>query len=286
MGRILLFRPADAPATIDEAFYTTLNDLALESNLVVVETGQILPADLTPETRLVVLTGEPGNLKELVDAAPRIRFFSLTSISLDDIPNLISLHTSALRPDQIDFLAGFIAATTTEHWRIGVISLENSTSQQAFTNGAVFFCGLCRPPIPPFEQYPLTATIPTSADWQSALDSLLAKGAELQTVYVAPGAESEALFNALSQNGLRVISTQPAPQGLSEHWIVSLIPTYPVAILKSMWSSLISADAATPVFPVSLFQNVNSAYFTIGRQRLAQELLLDLESGAVSTGIQ
>ncbi len=286
-ARVLVFTSKDNPPSVDESLRSTLSELAQQSHLSLVETGQISSQDLTADTRLIVLFSEPANLKDLLDAAPQKRFLALTESSQAGAPNLISLKKTNLRPDQVDFLAGFIAASSTKDWRMGVISLENTTSERAFTNGAVFFCGLCRPPFPPFEQYPLTATISGGAgNWQSAVDGMLAKGAELKTTYVAPGAESEALFTYLAGKDIQIISTQPMPQGLNDHWLVSLIQQDPSTSLKTMWASLISPDPATAIFPGAIFQNVNAAIFSSGRQRLAQNLIDDLENGVVSTGIQ
>ena len=286
-SHILVYNSPETSANNADSIQTTINELAGQSNLEEIKISQIDPADLTPETRLVVLFAEPYNLKDLLDAAPRMRFLALIQTSLENAPNLVTLQTANLRPDQIDFLAGFIAASSTPDWRIGVISLQDSTSELAFTNGAVFFCGLCRPPFPPFVQYPLTATISGGAgNWQAAIDSMFTEGAEVRTIYVAPGAESEALFNFLAEKGINIISTQPPPQGLGDHWLVSLIQADVATSLKTMWASLISPDPATPIFPSSIFQNVNAANFSTGRQRLAQNLLDDLENGVVSTGIQ
>jgi hypothetical protein len=284
---ILIYVSPEASTNITDPIQNTLSELSKQSNLEVVKTSQINPADLTPETRLVVLFAEPSNLKDLLNAAPRLRFLALTQTNLEGAPNLVTLQTSNLRPDQIDFLAGFIAASSTPDWRIGVLAPEDSTSIRAFTNGAVFFCGLCRPPFPPFQQYPLTATISGGPEnWQAAVDGLLAEGAELYTIYVAPGAESEALFKFLAEKKINIISTQPAPQGLSDRWLVSLIQADSATSLKTMWASLISPDPATPIFPSSIFQNVNHAIFSSGRQKLALNMLSDLENDAVSTGIQ
>jgi hypothetical protein len=203
--------------------------------------------------------------------------------------NLTSISPQGTGPDEIAFVAGYIAAVVTPEWRVGVISTSDTPSgvaaRNGFLNGVTYFCGLCRQTYPPFYEYPLYVELPagsTQAEWQAAADVLRDKF--VKTVYVSPEASSEALLNYLDQSGVGIIANDLPPAALQSHWVASVQSDY-LQALQDLWTELLNGNSGLNV-PASIQLNaVNPDLFSPGRQRLVQDLLQDLQAGYVDTGV-
>ena len=224
--------------------------------------------------------GDPLSLAEANPQAP----FMLVGVSPDAAlpPNAVALDFSGASPENRAFLAGYIAALATADWRVGVIA-DDPALVEAFRQGAVYFCGLCRPAYPPFAAYPAYAEIPggASADvWYSAFAAFSEQGVE--TVYIAPPLlEEEIPVTLLPDTDFRLITESPPPDALSARWLASVYPDVPSAF-DAAWDALLSGERGQRL-PVPLtFAVGNPEWFSEGRQRLARQVADALAEGAVS----
>jgi len=270
---------------------TTLNDIITAAGLRWQVRQQLTQNDLVPALRLVVVVPPDPGLAKLVASAPDTQFLALSIPGLEAAPNLTSIGANGDRADQQGFIAGVIAAMLSADWRVGVISLSDTIDGHAartgFLNGVVYFCGLCRPAHPPFYEYPLYIELPSTAstvEWQEAANYMVDHQAA--TVYVYPGAGDESMLSILATAKVNIISSGDPPQAAHSSWVVSLT-TDPLPLIQSQVEGLLDGSLSggqSLVVPVQ-FTQTNQTLFTPGKQRLAGQILSDLQAGFIDTGV-
>lgn len=268
------------------AMQKNLSDLAAQDGLTFEMVTDLTSLHLSPETRLVVaLPPDPG-IANLAQANPQTQFLAIGIPGVQVADNLSRIGSDGNRPDQQGFLAGYLAAVITQDWRVGIIGRSDTPAGKAanngFANGVTFFCGLCRPAYPPFIQYPIFIDLSTVADPQAAVDALVSNAVE--TVYVAPEADSDALRDLLAQAGLQIIASDaPSPQ-IADRWVAG-ISTDEMGAVRQIWPRLLSGEGGLDLStPLALVER-NAALFSLGRQGLVDKLLSDLLAGYVDSGV-
>lgn len=284
-----------APPGHDEAMVEHLGDLlaglAESEGLRFQTVSSLNPAELHEGIKLVVaLPPDPG-ISELAVASPETQFLVINNPDLKAGVNISTVNATGNNPDQIGFAAGYLAAVITTDWRVGVLSEqdtpEGNEAQQGYTNGVIFFCGLCRPVYPPFPipGYPLSAQLTDTSsetEWQTAIGNLQIWN--VGTVFVDPEIANEDLYQALADAGMNIIGTGEPPPGLKDHWVASIGAGDPIETVGSLWSDLIQGEGGVQVdLPITL-QNVNPDLLSSGREALVEEMLGELSQGYIDTG--
>ncbi len=287
---VLLAAPRSDPA-LRSSVQAELNDPITQAGLRWEVRQQLGEEDLVPELKLVVaLPPDPG-LAQLAAAAPSTQFVAYGVPGLDPAPNLTIIASESIAADQQGFIAGVIAAMLSADWRVGVISISDTvdgrSARTGFLNGAIYFCGLCRPVHPPFYEYPLYSELPTtatSAEWQEAANYMVDHMVE--TVYVYSQAGDEAMLSILSQAKLNIISSGAPPPSVASSWVVSL-GSDPLLVLQNQVKGLLDGSASGgQVLSVPIqFTHLNPALFSPGKQKLAGQVLADLQAGYIDTGV-
>jgi hypothetical protein len=268
-----------------------LNDIVTEQGYRWQVRQQLTQDDLISALRLVVAVPPDPGLAQMAASAPDTQFLALGIPGLEAAGNLTLIGVAGERPDQEGFIAGVIAAMLAPDWRVGVISLsdtvEGRSARSGFLNGVEYFCGLCRPIHPPFYEYPLYIELPstaTTAEWQEAANYMVDHYA--QTVYVYPGAGDESMLSTLATAGVNIISSGESPSTITESWVASLT-TNPLPLILSQVEGLLAGDISggqSLAVPIQ-FTNINPALFTPGKQRLAEQILSDMQAGYIDTGV-
>jgi hypothetical protein len=292
-GLVILLASADALPSQVEQTQAALTTLAGQTGLLFETRTKLETQDLTPDVRLVVIlppaAESVAQIPAWIATAPTAQFLVIGIAGLPSAPNLHVLGSQGARPDQQGFIAGYLAAVITWDWRVGVITVSNTTAGkaagQAFINGVVYFCGLCRPSYPPFLQYPIYAEVSAGVgqnEWQPIADMLIQNA--IKTVYVAPGAGDEALLAYLAQAGINLIGSQPAPQAQRGQWVAS-IQADPIPLIQKLWPDLLSGSAeAILSMPITLSE-INPALVSPGRQSYTQKTLDELLAGYIDSGV-
>jgi len=286
-----------APEGADEGQVNALNQI-LTGLIVSDESGwrlQVLPTldpgDLA-DVRVVVAVPPATNLADLAAAAPDTQFLALGIPGVGPAANLSVIGGQGERPDQAAFLAGFVAASITPDWRVGVVVEPGSVSGKAtslgFANGVKYFCGLCRPAYPPFPRsgYPLVVEVAPGAaanQWQEQITNLQAW--QVQTVFVQPQVAQQALLEDLANAGMKFILTGALPEGLRPHWVASLGSGDLLLEVYSVWEQLVAGKGGQDVSLPLGFSAVNPDFLSPGKQGLAEEMLKDLLMGLIHTGV-
>jgi hypothetical protein len=285
-----------APAGDDQAYaggrlQTALNDIVTGQGLRWQVRQSLSMDDLTSALRLVVAVPPDPGLSELTSNAPETQFLALGIPGLEPAPNLTVFDADGNQPDQHGFIAGVIAAMLAPDWRVGVISLSDTTegrsARTGFLNGVEYFCGLCRPLHPPYYAYPLTFELPSTAstaEWQEAANYMVDHFA--QTVYIFPEAGDENMLSVLANAGVNTISSGEPPEAVASNWVVSL-DADPLPIIKDLVQGLLdgSLTGGQSLFVPIQFTHINPDLFTPGKQRLGDQILSDLQNGYIDTGV-
>ena len=288
-GLVILVAGPQADAQQTQLFQQVLAELAAQEGLRFETRPALSLAELDASVRLVVaLTPDPG-LGSLAAAQTQVQFLAVGIPGLPLGPNLSAIASDGDRSDRQGFLAGYLAAVITADWRVGVISRSDlpagSAARLAFSNGAVFFCGLCRPAYPPFNQYPVVAELASGAgqaEQQAAADVLIASA--VKTVYVFPGAGDAFLLQYLAQSGIALIGgPAPAPE-IQAQWAASIRSDLEAA-LRQAWPDLLAGKGGFSLQPALVLENVNESLLSLGRQRLVNKIKADLELDYVDTGV-
>ena len=242
---------------------------------------------LQGDVRLVVALPPASNLMELVAAAPQVRFVSLNVQGVVPAGNLTVIGGQGGRPNQQGFMAGYIAAMMTEEWRVGILSVsDSSASQQArtgFLTGVPFFCGLCRQEFPPFYEYPIfaeAATGATSEQWQAAADVLV--NTAVETVYLGPGVADPALMDYLAQGGVNIIGSSSPNESVRANWIISVQPDLLQGFTDAL-PRLLAGEVLGEISTLLVLTDINTDLLSEGRLAHIQEILGDLQSGIIAT---
>jgi hypothetical protein len=288
-GLVILVSPAEVDAYWEAVLQPVLAELAAQEGLQF-ETRQTIQAgEIDERVRLVVVLSPDPGISGLAASRPTVQFVAVGIADIAPGANISVIAGHGDRADRQGFLAGYLAAVITTDWRVGVISRSDTpdgkAARQAFINGAVFFCGLCRPAYPPFNQYPLYAELPAGAspaDQQAAAGVLL--GGAVKTVYVAPGAGDLSLLQYLAQAGINLIAGVAPPDELGSQWVATL-RTDLAAALRQAWPDLMAGKGGLDFEPPLVIENINESLLSVGRQRLVEKTLSDLEIDYIDTGI-
>ncbi|MFM8320541.1 MAG: hypothetical protein ACKOC5_06455 [Chloroflexota bacterium] len=266
-----------------------LGELAAKHGLQFKTLTELSGQQLGPEVRVAVALAPDFGLQSLANANPGVQFLALGVPGIEPGVNVSVVTGGGARPDEAAFVAGYLAALITQDWRVGVISRGDSPAGKAarngFLNGAVFYCGLCRPALPPFVQYPVFVDLAegqSGAEAQAAAGPLIANA--VQTVYVAPGAGDAALVEYLAGQGLRVIGGETPPPAAAGQWVATLRADETGALQQAVERLLNGETGFTIASPLGI-SAVNPGLLSGGRQRLVDNLLADLLAGYIDTGV-
>jgi hypothetical protein len=286
---VILVAPPGAEAGLVAELTDTLTELTGSESLDFEVLQTISQQELPANVRLVIsLPPDPG-LANLAGSAPQTQFLGISIPGLDPATNLSVISSEVISPDQIGFLAGYLAAVVAPEWRVGAISTsdtpEGVSYRQGFLNGVIFFCGLCRQNYPPFNTYPLYVEAPsgsTPQEWQNAGNLLINQA--VQTAFIAPGVGDENLLEQLAGADINLIGTMPPADSLKEHWIATISGDMPSA-LEAIWPDLIAGKGGISQPANLTITNINPDLFSEGRQRLVDNLISELSNGFIDTGV-
>lgn len=285
---LLIASPEGDQTQVDELQFT-LSELSNAEGFRFQVRPTLTIGELTPDVRIVVVVPPFSGLTDLAVSAPQTQFVGVDIPGLEPTGNLSVIGPDGAAPDQMGFLAGYIAAVVTTDWRIGTISTSDSPAgignRNGFLNGAVFFCGFCNPTYPPFYEYPIYVELhsgATPAEWQVLADTI--KDNYVETVYIAPSADGDELLAYLAGAGINLIGGVTPPDDIRRNWI-GTVHSDATGALQQIWPDLVTGNGGFRL-PIALkISNMNEDLFSPGRQRLVEQIRLDLQNGFIDTGI-
>ncbi len=285
----IAFLPADVDQEFASQVLGAFGALAEEHGMVFHQEGTWNENLLSAQVRAVAFIREAPDLRELAPRFPDIHFFLVDVYGAEAGDNVSLIGALGSRPDRQGFIAGYLAAVITHDWRVGIITQADTTSGKAarlgFQNGAIFYCGLCRPVYPPYFQYPVFAEIPSTAndiEQRNAVDVLLANA--VQSVYVYPTWGNRVIIPYLVENGVQVIGAIDPPSGMEAHWVATIRPDWEAAIRRA-WENFMQQGLGMDLEPPIVILNRNAQWFSPGKQQLVEKILTELLQGWIETGV-
>jgi hypothetical protein len=266
-----------------------LGELASSESLSFESVEEFPPEKLHAGLRLLVaLPPDPG-VAELAALAQPTPLLAVDIPGLPAAENLTVIGAQGGRPDQLGFIAGYLAAVVNGESRIGAVvpagTPEGKAARLGFLNGATFYCGLCRPNYPPFIQYPIVVELDEGAGEagaQQAAQTMLENAVEVAFVY--PFAGNEAVLKALAEVGINLIGGASPNPAWQPRWVASIRPNL-TAALRLLLPALLKGEAAAgPVTPWAI-RDANPDNLSPGRQSLVEAMLAELEAGFIGTGV-
>jgi len=278
-GKVLLVAPPEAGTDLAESARAALADLSGAAKLVLETRPSLLPEEVRPEFKIIVLLQNPPNLPALLAAAPQAQFAVLGNIELEAKGNLSVIRQ---REEVRSFLGGYIITLVAPDWRsLGLVPAAPAQLQDAFINGGRYWCGRCIPLYPPVVSFPLVVAQPDgtgAAGWQSALGSQ--QKSVLAGIYLSSGAQSPELLKTLFAQKLLLLGTQTPAAEIRSRWVATL-RFDPIPALQKLWPGLLAGKGAQTAEASLSWTDVNDALFTPGKQRLAHSTLAGVLDGSI-----
>lgn len=280
-SKVLLVTGEGSGALVDAAAVKALlTELAAPAKWVVEERKALQPADLNAQVKVAVLLAQPANLAELMAASPITQFILITAA---DVPARGTLSVVRANPEHLAFVAGFIATIISPDWRsAGLLADQPKTLLEAFQNGGRWFCGRCAPNFAPVVFFPVGAAVPAGSGLavaQTAYEGL--KKNVIQTVYVPAEIETPEVLEYLNTQKVTLLGGKAPTEALKARWAVT-VKQDALAPLRSMWAEVSTGKGGKAVSAAITFSDINESLFSVGRQRLAQDVIQGLADGSIS----
>jgi hypothetical protein len=285
----ILVAGPESDAELASQLSSTLSELAAAEGADLEVRAGLQPSEIGSNVRGVILLPPDPGTAALSSANPTVPFLAVGIPDLVEGGNLTVIDGAENRPDQASFLAGYLGAVVTPDWRLGVIVQGDDPTGQSiltgYTNGMVFFCGLCRPAYPPFVTYPVVVNLPSSvgeADFAAAAQTLSEAG--VATVYLPYQLPSQELAATLAGKGLQLVGQENPPPGVEASWLASIQADLLQAVQQAWpeWST--GGPGVRIIAPVGVTY-ANTDLFSIGRQNMVKQLQEDLQNDRIDTGV-
>jgi hypothetical protein len=281
-GKVLLVAP---DGTDSQPFQVALVELNSASGVSVETRQAIQKEDLRSEIKIVVLLSVPANLAELLAAAPQTQFVAVSAV---DLPAAGNLSVIREKLENQAFVAGYLTALLSTDYRAGGLIPSDGplggVLQEAFNNGAHFYCGVCAPGWP-LIYYPQVAALPTASDgpaWQSAAAGLF-DSQDIDVIYVSPEASRQEVFGYLQGKTqfdklVLVVGAQTPPDALKAQWAASIRFDL-VAALQQAWPDIAAGKGGAVIEPPLVVGDSNPDLS--GRLRLVKDVIDGLKAGTI-----
>ena len=283
----LLVLPADMDKPTSDLYQKTVYDMAQQSGFRFQVRNALVPTDLADPTLkvVIVLPPDPG-VASLAPTAPGVQFLAV------NIPNLTAGgNLSVLAGDsQVElpaFLAGYVAAMISDEYHIGMIIPKDDANAQrafnAFNNGMIYYCGLCRTFYVSTIGYPTYVEVPANEDPKryGGYANVLINDRKVYALYIYPSLANADFLSYIGTQGVMLIGTSmpdPRPGG----WVMTVRPDT-IKAIQSAWPNVIAGKGGVNVQSPLGIADVDSSTLTPGKLRLAQNVLDGLLAGRILT---
>ncbi len=270
-ARLLLVDPAAVAAG---EVSSALQTFAAANGLTYLENAD-LSVDLTG-VKVAVVFGDAVVYKEQAAANSGTQFVFIGTTSETAAGNISLVRE---RPEDLAFLAGYLASLVAEDWRSGGLISSNSlpveTIGNAFYNGGKYICSYCLPVYPPYppytDLYPPYSPIYLDVSGKAAPDmitdvSTLAQY-KLDTLFVTAQADLPVVLDAAETAGMYLIGENPLSTNAARYAAILGYEVKPA--LEAMLPQLLAGQGGqTSVAKVVLAAVNNSQKISPARQAL------------------
>jgi hypothetical protein len=282
----ILVLPADMDQESSDQYQKTVYDLAQASGFRFQVRNTLSVTDVADQTLkvVIVLPPDPG-VAALAAAAPQAQFMVVNVPDITAGGNISVLANNADSAASA-FLAGYVSAMLTDDYKIGMVLPQGNSDAArayvAFNNGMIYYCGLCSPFYYSDWTYPQYIEIPADADPATfgAYADILMLQRKVGMLYIYPDVATSALMTYIGTTGVWSITNalpSPRPAG----FVMAMQPDT-IKAIQSAWPNLIAGVGGANVQSPLGLTGVDSALLTPGKQRLVEQVLLDLIEGRIN----
>lgn len=271
--RIVLFDPTgQAGAEVT----TTMTEFAA-ANSIGFETWTALVPDLSG-VKVMVVFGGMDNLAEIAASSPQTQFLIISTA----IPAAGNISTIGADPVHLAFMAGYLAAMTSDDWRSGALLADDANLglANAFTNGGQYLCGRCTPQFTPMLSYPQVYALASqsgAAAWTAQAQALWAD-TNANSIYIDPTADFVEVLDVFPDRLL--FGSNPVSANLSRYTAIlgtDLVP----ALQTALPELLAGAGGKAYTGRVGILINNNPDVVTPAKQVIFDQVALDLANNQV-----
>lgn len=279
----VLFYSADADPLALSQTQSSLTTLTEQNELALVISGEFQPEMLTSNVRVVVGVGPSLDLSGLASSNPDIRFVAVDDPNAVPRENLFVIGDPSTRQQRGAFMAGYLAAVISSDYKVGGLFSSEAGAEMvnAFVIGAEYFCGICRPSYPPYNNFPTWDFLSPEASengFQTVVDGFVNYGVEI--LFLQGQLVSPALLSYLSDVGIIVISDSP-PDMARTHWVGTVQPDSGAA-LENIWADILNGASGVMIPASIILTDTEAGWVSEGRLRLFEGMVSDLDAGLVS----
>ncbi len=288
-GKALLVTGSGADSeTATAAVQAALTELSTAAGLMLETRPGLQKEEITSDIRVVVSLDASLNMTELAGAAPQTQFIAVSPV---DLPGSGNLAVIRKRLEHHAFVAGYISVLLSTDYRAGALLPVDgplgAVLQDAFANGARYFCGVCAPGYPLNIYYPQVAALPAASDgpaWQAAAAGLY-DNQKAEVFYLSAEAARPEVLSYLQGRAqvnkmVLVVGDQPSPDMLKEQWAATvrfdLVPA-----LRLAWADVMGGKGGSVFEADIIAENPNANLLGEGRMRLVKDLIAEMKSGRV-----
>lgn len=281
-SKVMLVTPPQGGEQLTQNAQTLLQELASNSNLTLETRASVTPGDLNPEWKVVVFLSSPENLSELLAAVPQTQFLVISTVDLQPAANLSVIR---YRPENQNFMAGYLATEIAGDWRSAGIfptdGILGAQAQEAFQNGGRYLCGICNTMYGPFVRFPIVAAQPAASApgvWQVSIDELILSVP--YALYIAPEAASQEVLEYAASKNIILLGGQTPPDSVRSYWAAT-IQLDPVTPIREIWPTLLNGEGGQLIEPALQISDTQSGILSPGRQLYAETVYQSLSSGLI-----
>jgi len=281
----ILIVPADLDTDTSNLYQKTVYDLTQTSGFRFQVRNALTPAELEPGLQVVIAFPPDPGIAALAATAPGVQFLAISIPGVTAGGN-ISVLGGNTQSDFAAFLAGYTAALITDDYRIGMmIPKDNADAVRAFNafaSGMTYYCGTCRPFYYLPWTFPQYIDIPKDEDKKNygAYSDILISKYKVRTIYLYPDIVTSDLETYIGTTGTLTIGTQ-TPDQLPAGWVMTIQPDV-VKAIQSAWPQLVAGQGGLAVQSPLGLGDIDPTLLSLGKQRLVEKMLQDLQSGYVT----
>jgi hypothetical protein len=162
--------------------------------------------------KIAVVYGDAAAFQEQAAASPQTQFLFIGATNAEASGNISLIQQ---RPQDLYFMAGYLAELLTEDWRAGALlaggALPAASMGDAFENGGRYICGRCSPVYPPYMSYPVYQDVSgkaSAADLSADVNALMAN--KVTAAFVGASADLPEVLDTLEANAVLIIGENAA----------------------------------------------------------------------------
>ena len=283
-GVLLVTSPESDPKSVSQ-IEAALNELVGDEEPVFIIQKSITPDMITSEVKVVIGMGPNLNLVDLAATMPETIFVSVQDPSAVPFVNLHVIGDPVIERQHQVFMAGYLSALISEDYKVAaLVPMDTADSDvviESFMIGAEFFCGVCNPLHPPYNDFPYWQTLSvenSNSGFEPIIDSLVNYGAEV--LFIPDVLASSEILSYVASLGLKVIG-DGEPDLARNNWVGTVTVDQGAALVE-LWPLLLSKSEGERVPGAIHLVNTDAGLVSEGRKRLFDEMTVDLQAGLVS----